>query len=129
MSNSLDTVVVLGAGTMGRGIAQSAAAAGSRVRLLDAEMERAAAGLDAIDAALDKLVAKERITAAEHDLVLARIEAGDDRAEAVADADIVVEAAPEIMSLKREIFAGLATEAPAHALLGTNTSSLSIRSA
>jgi 3-hydroxybutyryl-CoA dehydrogenase len=126
MSKAIETVVVLGAGTMGRGIAQNAAAVGCRVRLLDADMERARAGRDAIDARLAKLVAKERITRDEHDRVLARIEASDNRAEAVADADVVVEAAPEIMSLKRELFAALAKEAPKHALLGSNTSSLSI---
>jgi len=126
MSKTIETVVVLGAGTMGRGIAQNAAAAGCRVFLLDADMDRARAGRDAIDAMLTRLVAKERITRDEHDRVLARIEASDDRADAASDADVIVEAAPENMALKRSIFAGLATEAPKRALLGSNTSSLSI---
>lgn len=126
MSQIIKTVVVLGAGTMGRGIAQNAAGAGCSVRLLDADLQRARAGRDAIDATLTRLVGKGKLTGDEHDRLLARIEAVEDRATAVADADVVVEAAPEDMALKRSIFEGLASEAPSHALLGSNTSSLSI---
>ncbi|MBM3985126.1 MAG: 3-hydroxyacyl-CoA dehydrogenase family protein [Planctomycetes bacterium] len=120
------TVAVLGAGTMGRGIAQNAAASGCEVKLFDTTPERANAGRDAIDAALAKLVEKGKLTGHDVDVQLERIEAVSDRAQAVAGADVVVEAAPEDLLLKRTLFAALAREAPAHALLGTNTSSLPV---
>jgi 3-hydroxybutyryl-CoA dehydrogenase len=120
------TVAVLGAGTMGRGIAQNAAASGCEVKLFDTTAERANAGRDAIDAALAKLVEKGKLTGHDVDVQLERIEAVADRAQAVAGADVVVEAAPEDLLLKRTLFAALAREAPAHALLGTNTSSLPV---
>jgi 3-hydroxybutyryl-CoA dehydrogenase len=120
------TVAVLGAGTMGRGIAQNAAASGCEVKLFDTTPERANAGRDAIDAALAKLVEKGKLTGHDVDVQLERIEAVADRAQAVAGADVVVEAAPEDLLLKRTLFAALAREAPAHALLGTNTSSLPV---
>ncbi len=120
------TVAVLGAGTMGRGIAQNAAASGCEVKLFDTTPERANAGRDAIDAALAKLVEKGKLTGHDVDVQLERIEAVADRAQAVAGADVVVEAAPEDLALKRTLFAALAREAPAHALLGTNTSSLPV---
>jgi 3-hydroxybutyryl-CoA dehydrogenase len=121
-----DTVAVLGAGTMGRGIAQTAAAAGSRVTLLDATLERANAARAAIGDGLTKLVAKGKLAAGDAEATMSRIAAVADRATAVRDADVVVEAAFEDLALKRSMFAALAREAPAHALLGSNTSSLSI---
>jgi 3-hydroxybutyryl-CoA dehydrogenase len=122
------TVAVLGAGTMGRGIAQVAATQGSRVALLDATLERAETARDAIDGALQRLVEKGKLDGAKHQTILARIEATNDRAVAVREADVIVEAAPEDMAMKRAIFTALAKEAPPHALLGSNTSSLSIGS-
>lgn len=121
-----DTVAVLGAGTMGRGIAQTAAAAGSRVSLLDATLERATAARAAIGDGLGRLVAKGKVPVGDAEATMARIAAVADRAAAVRDADVVVEAAFEDLALKRSMFAALAREAPAHALLGSNTSSLSI---
>ncbi len=121
-----DTVAVLGAGTMGRGIAQAAAAAGCQVRLADASLAPAAAGRDAIDKALARLVEKGKLDADARDRQLLRIEAVGDSEQAVAGADVVVEAAPEDLQLKRRIFAAIAREAPPEALLGSNTSSLSI---
>lgn len=125
MSNTF-TVAVLGAGTMGRGIAQNAAAVGCSVMLFDTSRERAEAGRDGVDATLVKLVEKGKLSAVEHDNQLARIEAMADRTAAVRAADVVVEAAPEDLALKQQIFALLVKEAPAHAVLGTNTSSLPI---
>ena len=122
------TVAVLGAGTMGRGIAQVAATHGSRVALLDATIERAEVARDAIDGALQRLVEKGKLDPATHQTILARIEATCERAVAVREADVVVEAAPEELATKRAIFAALAKEAPPHALLGSNTSSLPIGS-
>jgi 3-hydroxybutyryl-CoA dehydrogenase len=123
-----EVVAVLGAGTMGRGIAQSAALHGSRVALVDTEAERVEIARDAIDGALQRMVEKGKLEDRAHHETLTRIEAVTDRAAAVAEADVIVEAAPEDLALKRQLFAALAREAPAHALLGTNTSSLSIAS-
>ncbi|MHC5210730.1 MAG: 3-hydroxyacyl-CoA dehydrogenase family protein [Planctomycetota bacterium] len=123
-----DIVAVLGAGTMGRGIAQTAAMAGSRVALVDTDRDRAEIARDAIDGALQRMVEKGKLEEGQQHIVLNRIEAVTDRAAAVAEADVIVEAAPEDIALKREIFTALGREAPAHALLGTNTSSLSVGS-
>jgi len=120
------TVAVLGAGTMGRGIAQNAAAVGCSVMLFDTTADRAESGRDGVDGVLAKLVEKGKLDALEADRLLSRIEATADRAAAVHAADIVVEAAPEDLALKRSLFAALVKEAPAHAVLGTNTSSLPI---
>lgn len=119
-------VAVLGAGTMGAGIAQVAAMSGYAVSLFDvsaAQIEKARA---TTAGSLDKLVAKAKIDAAAKDAALAAIEAHTDVARAVADATVVVEAVPERMELKRELFAAVDRAAPEGALLGTNTSSLSI---
>ena len=86
------TVAVLGAGTMGRGIAQVAATQGSRVALLDATLERAETARDAIDGALQRLVEKGKLEAGQHQAILARIEATSDRGVAVSEADVIVEA-------------------------------------
>ena len=125
-SERIESVAVLGAGTMGSGIAQNAAQAGLFVRLADADIDRAEAGRDGIDAVLRRLEAKGKLTGAQVDGILERIEAVATREEAVGAADIVVEAAPEDMALKRRMFTALAREAPPHAVLGTNTSSLPI---
>ena len=120
------TVAVLGAGTMGRGIAQNAATSGCTVRLFDTSAAAVDAGRDAIDGALARLVEKGKLPGREADLILARIEPATDRGACVQDADVVVEAAPEKLDLKRTLFEALAREAPPGALLGSNTSSLSI---
>lgn len=119
-------VAVLGAGTMGAGIAQVAAMSGYAVSLFDvsaAQIEKAKA---TTASSLDKLVAKAKIDAAAKDAALAAIEAHTDVARAVTDATVVVEAVPERMELKRELFSAVDRAAPEGALLGTNTSSLSI---
>jgi len=122
----IESVAVLGAGTMGRGIAQNAAQAGLHVRLVDADLDRAESARDAVDHQLRRLQEKGRLSMAEVDVILERIQAVATRAEAVVAADVVVEAAPEDLALKREVFAALAIEAPPHAILGSNTSSLPI---
>ncbi|MFT7464333.1 MAG: 3-hydroxybutyryl-CoA dehydrogenase [Pseudohongiellaceae bacterium] len=121
-----DAVTVLGAGTMGRGIAQVSAATGSRVILVDQTDELAAAGKAAIAASLERAVSRGRVSAEDAVATLAAIDTGSDLAAASSAADIVVEAAPERMDLKRSVFSLLAESAPSHALLGTNTSSLPI---
>jgi 3-hydroxybutyryl-CoA dehydrogenase len=121
-----DQVTVIGAGTMGRGIAQVCAATGSRVQLVDVDDARAAAGLDAITASLTRAVDKGRVSSEDRDKTLGNIETTGDMDAAVAGADVLVEAALENMEIKRTLFAGFANNAPSHCLLGTNTSSLPI---
>jgi 3-hydroxybutyryl-CoA dehydrogenase len=119
-------VAVVGAGTMGHGIAQMAAVAGIEVVLCDVVAAAVAAGLDRIRANLDKGVARGKVDPDLRDRALGRIRGAADLAEAVAEADAVIEAAPEVMDLKQSIFRAVEAAAPAHALLATNTSSLSI---
>ena len=119
------TVTVVGAGTMGHGIAQVAAQAGFTVRLADAVPGAARAGLERIRANLDGGVQRGKVTAAERDGALARVEAVEHVADAALGADLVIEAVPEDLDLKRALFARLSAVAP-EAVLVTNTSSLSI---
>jgi len=119
------TVAVAGAGTMGHGIAQVAAQAGYGVRLADAVAGAARAALERIRANLEGGVRRGKVTAAERDAALARIAPFDDVAAAAAGADLVIEAAPEDLEIKRGLFARLSAAAPG-AVLATNTSSLSV---
>jgi len=117
---------VIGAGTMGHGIAQVAAMAGHTVVLADASLELALEGIERVRENLDAGVARGKVKAETRDTALDLIRAGDGLADAARDAAIVIEAVPERMDLKRAVFAELDAAAPADALLGTNTSSLSI---
>jgi len=119
-------VTVIGGGTMGRGIAQAAAQAGCRVRLQDVGEAQVAAALDGIRATLDGGVRRNKLDAAERDAALSRIETATDLAASVADAELVIEAVPEKLALKREVFAAIDRAAPPAAVLASNTSSLSI---
>jgi 3-hydroxybutyryl-CoA dehydrogenase len=124
--SEIRTVAVVGAGTMGHGIAQVAAQAGWSVRLADPVAGAARSGLERVRRNLDGAVERGKATPGDRDAALSRIEAGDDVAAAVAGADLVIEAAPEDLALKRELFAMLGRTAPAGAVLATNTSSLSV---
>lgn len=117
---------VIGAGTMGHGIAQVAALAGHTVVLADASLELALQGIEHVRENLDGGVARGKVTREARDGVLDRIRAGDGLADAARDSSIVIEAVPERMTLKRDVFTALDAVAPADALLATNTSSLSI---
>jgi len=119
-------VVVIGAGTMGHGIAQVAAMAGHTLTLVDVSQERVDSGLDRIRANLDGGVDRGKVSAAERDAALARLRGSTGIADAAADADIAIEAVPERFALKVEILSQLVAAAPAHAILASNTSSLSI---
>lgn len=120
------TITVIGAGTMGHGIAHVAALAGARVALYDAMPGAAAAGIAKITKNLSKGVELGKVPAADRDAALARIHAVEDLAAACEATDCVIEAVPERIELKREIFATVDRAAPAHALLATNTSSLPV---
>ena len=118
-------VGVVGAGTMGAGIAQVALVAGHVVRLYDVQEGAAARGVEQIHARLDRLVAKERLTrdaAAEAKVRLSAVEALD----GLADAGLVVEAVVEHLPAKRDLFAGLEKVCSDSAILATNTSTLSV---
>lgn len=119
-------VTVLGAGTMGHGIAQVTAAAGCRTVLYDIDQDAVQAGLDRIRGNLDKGIDRGKVTEEERDTVLGNLSGATDVGDAVAEADLVVEAAPESLELKTEIFGAVDAAAPEGALLASNTSSISI---
>lgn len=119
-------VAVIGAGTMGRGIAQAAAQAGYPTTLCDAALGVPARARGEIEATLEKGIARGKVTADEKAATLERLRLETELAPAVADADLVVEAIPESLELKRDLFREMSARAPATAILGSNTSSLSI---
>jgi 3-hydroxybutyryl-CoA dehydrogenase len=124
--SEIKSVTVVGAGTMGHGIAQVAAAAGAEVHLHDVSDEAIGKGLEAIRANLDKGVEKGKVTAEQREATLSRLSAAPDLAIAAAESDLIVEAVPESIDLKREIFDSADRAAPPHTLLASNTSSLPI---
>jgi 3-hydroxybutyryl-CoA dehydrogenase len=123
---SLENIAVLGAGTMGHGIAQVAAQSGFRTALFDVQASIAENGCERIRENLAKGVAKGKLTADEADAAFARVTPTADLAIAVREADLVIEAAPERMDLKTKLFGDISSLAPESAILATNTSSLSV---
>ncbi|PSQ43593.1 3-hydroxybutyryl-CoA dehydrogenase [Halobacteriales archaeon QS_9_68_42] len=121
----IDRVAVLGAGSMGHGITEVVAIAGYPVTMRDIETEFVEDGYEDIEWSLEKLAEKDRIDEAPAE-VLDRIEATTDLGSAVADADLVIEAAPEELEIKHDIFADLEEMASDDAVLASNTSSLPI---
>lgn len=120
------TVTVIGTGTMGQGIAQVAAQSGHATRLFDASEGRAAAAIGAISAQLEKLVGKGKITGDARHATMSRLSAAGDARDAAAGADVVIEAVPEDMKVKIAVLAPLLEAAGKHAIVASNTSSLSI---
>jgi enoyl-CoA hydratase/3-hydroxyacyl-CoA dehydrogenase len=125
--NDIKTIAVLGAGDMGHGIAEVALIAGCKVFLRDTTEAFLQKGVSRIYESLEKLVAKGKVPP-EH---FAAIKSGllvpcVDLEASVKEADLVIEAVPEIMDLKKEIFGIVDKAAPAHAILTTNTSTMSI---
>lgn len=125
-ADRISNVAVLGAGTMGHGIAQVCAMAGCRTRLFDVQPAQVEAGLARVRANLDAGVARGKVDADLRDQALARLGGSSDLVEAVRGADLVIEAVPEKLELKRELFTTIAAEVAADTVLGSNTSSLSI---
>jgi 3-hydroxybutyryl-CoA dehydrogenase len=123
--SEIRTVGVLGAGTMGNGIAHVFARAGFAVRLCEVEQRYLDRGLDTIRKNLAREVSKAKLTQDEMNASLKRIAGTLERASLV-DCDFVVEAATERFEVKREIFAELDSILPAGAILASNTSSISI---
>lgn len=122
---SIEKIAVLGAGQMGNGITQVAACAGYEVTMIDIKQEFVDKGIATIEKSLAKLVSKERMTQTDADAARSRISGATDRT-AAADADLVVEAIPEIPELKFSTFAELDQICKEGAILASNTSSISI---
>ena len=122
---SIEKIAVLGAGQMGNGITQVAACAGYEVTMIDIKQEFVDKGIATIEKSLSKLVSKERMSQEDADAARSRISGATDRT-AAADADLVVEAIPEIPDLKFSTFAELDQICKEGAILASNTSSISI---
>lgn len=120
------TVAVLGAGTMGQGIASLCAGAGHVTRLFDVNPDALEAGLDKARRWLDKAAAKGRLTPEALEDARRKLTMASSLEAACADADLVIEAAPENLSLKKELFARVGTIVGRDCLLATNTSSLPV---
>jgi 3-hydroxybutyryl-CoA dehydrogenase len=116
---------VVGAGTMGHGIAQVAAQAGFRVTLVDVSAQALEKGLAAVERSLGKLADKGKISGEDKDAARGRLTGGTAVAD-LADADLVVEAVVERLEVKRQVFSELDAVCPPHAILSSNTSSISI---
>jgi 3-hydroxybutyryl-CoA dehydrogenase len=122
---SIGKIGVVGAGTMGNGIAQTLAVAGLDVMMMDVGEGQVQRGLDTISGSLDRLIKKDKMTAAEKAEAMARITTTTS-IPALADCDLVIEAATEKVDLKLRIFAELDSVVKPDAILASNTSSISI---
>ncbi len=121
-----ETVAVLGAGTMGHGIAQVAAMAGFETRLFDVEPGALERGLERIRANLDGGVERGKVRPAEREATLARLRSEQALEKAVDGAGTIIEAVPEKLKLKQELLGSVSKLAHPEALIATNTSSLSV---
>ncbi|MBB5051278.1 3-hydroxybutyryl-CoA dehydrogenase [Afipia massiliensis] len=121
----IETVGIIGAGTMGNGIAQISAAAGLTVVMVDISDAAVARGVATIGGSLDRLVKKEKMTPDDRDAVLAHITATTDKSK-LSSCDLVIEAATENEDLKIKILKDLCANLQPRALVATNTSSISV---
>ncbi|MSP26380.1 MAG: 3-hydroxybutyryl-CoA dehydrogenase [Myxococcales bacterium] len=124
-SEQLRVIGVIGAGQMGRGIAQVAAASGYTVRLADASLELAEAGKATIAKPLARLVEKGKLTSDERDAILGRIVPAQDAAD-FSDVELAIEAATENFEMKLRLFSTFDAALPERAIFASNTSSISI---
>ncbi|MED3881367.1 3-hydroxybutyryl-CoA dehydrogenase [Priestia megaterium] len=122
---NIKTVMVIGAGQMGAGIAQVFAASGYQVSLYDVDQKNTQKGIEGIDKRLKKQVGKGSLSAKEYEGIMERLHLAND-ITAAQKADLIVEAVVEKMEVKQAIFAELDSLAPSHTILATNTSSLPI---
>ena len=125
MTKTIKSVGIIGSGQMGSGIAQVCAQAGLSVVLHDVSADRMAAGLATVNGNLAKLVAKASMTEAERQTALALIKTGAEYSD-LSGCDLVIEAATENEEVKRKIFVALCKALPAHTMVASNTSSISI---
>jgi 3-hydroxybutyryl-CoA dehydrogenase len=126
MIEKYSKIAVIGAGTMGNGIAHVFAQNGYAVNLIDVSDAALEIALTTIASNMDRQIKKEKITEADKKAALGRIKTATNIAGAVRDRDLVIEAATENLHLKEEIFKKVDENAPEHAILATNTSSISI---
>ena len=126
MTLHFQSVTVLGAGTMGHGIAHVCALAGINTVLYDVDLGAVETGLKLIRTDLDKIVSIGKLSEPERDKVLSRIQRSSDLAFAVQGAQLIIEAAPESMDIKRGLFRLLEQRVGEDTVFATNTSSLSI---
>jgi enoyl-CoA hydratase/3-hydroxyacyl-CoA dehydrogenase len=124
--DDIETIAVLGAGNMGHGIAEVAALAGYNVNLRDIKEEFVQSGYEDIEWSLEKLAEKDRITDEKAEEALDSVTPYVDMGEAVGDADFVIEAVPEQMDIKKEVYTEVEEYLPEDAIIASNTSSLSI---
>ena len=117
---------MIGLGLMGSGIVELVARSGRRVVAIEINQDFLDQGMARLHASLDKAVSRGKLTGAAREEILARIRPADGIAAAVANADLVIEAIPERMDLKRRLYAELDAACRAEAILATNTSSLSV---
>ena len=122
----IKNITVLGSGIMGHGIAQVSAMAGYNVVLRDIEQEFQDKAMGKIKWSLDKLVSKEKISEDQRDEIFSRIKPIVDLNDAVRDSDLVIEAVPEIMDLKKKVYAELDKVANEQVIFASNTSTLPI---
>lgn len=125
-ASAIRTVLVLGTGTMGQGIAQVTALAGYVTRMFDVDAARITRAIDGIKQVTDRLVQKGKMLNEARSEMIGALVAAPDLTRACEDVDLVIEAAPEQMDLKVSVLGKVKEAAPARAILGSNTSSLSI---
>ena len=120
------TIAIIGAGDMGHGIGELAAMAGYKVNLYDIKQEFVDKGIGKIKDSLGKQVSKQKMTQEAMDKIMGSIKGFTVLKDAVKDIDFAIEAAPEILDLKQKIFKEMDEAAPKHAILASNTSTMSI---
>ena len=120
--SEISRILVIGAGTMGHGIAQTAAAAGYRVLLHDVSEDLIRSGIASIGKNLAKGIEKGKLTSDQRDTALGRIEAAPELETSAPNCGLFIEAAPEKLELKASIFKRLDSLAPPEAILASNTS-------
>lgn len=123
----IEHIAIIGAGQMGNGIAQVSSCAGYRVTMIDIKEEFLEKGMNTINNSLNKLVSKGKMSEIEAESAISRISTSTDKSS-VSNADLVIEAIPEVLSYKTSLFAELDSLCKPEAILATNTSSISIDS-
>lgn len=124
---AIEHIAIIGAGQMGNGIAQVSSCAGYKVTMIDIKQEFVDKGMSTIEKSLAKLVSKEKISEEEAQSALSRISISTNNSSA-SDADLVIEAIPEVLSYKTDLFRELDSFCKPETIFATNTSSISIDS-
>ncbi len=125
-AEDIKKIAMIGAGDMGHGIAAACLLGGYKVSLFDINQEAVDKGVAGIKSSFDRFKAKGKLTEESYEETLSRLSTATDLEEAAKDADFIIEAIPEKLELKKSVFADLDKFAPAHAILASNTSNISI---